>query len=411
MKFLKLKVFALFFILPLIGVNAKDIYANSMSFYDVSLAVNTATPGDTVILPIGTGNWGDHTLAIKGGIKLIGQGSSKTIITRTISTTNHLIYFECENGLPIELHNIGFKGTLYNDSKASRGVLLREGCVNFRISGCTFTEYAGCGLCITDAKTPESTQKGVIYNNKFINNYHPDYTSGGYGVVVSGNGTWTDLELGTENAIFVEDNFFSGNKHHIASNNGSRYVFRYNEVEHTDLVKNFAMVDAHGYNGNDEIATVGSRSFEIYNNNFKIKSDNPDNNRIVAAVGIRGGDGVIFNNKVSESIVRTVKLYLEQQDLCGQEIIPYQSNSIYIWDNEHNDDLYANWGLFTIGHPDNHSGATLENGVSSDCSLSSLKKDSHYFLYASEDYHSFDYPHPLRSNCTCLLYTSDAADE
>ncbi|MGZ3254829.1 MAG: hypothetical protein ACXU7D_11040, partial [Burkholderiaceae bacterium] len=98
-------------------------------------------------------------------------------------------------------------------------------------------------------------------------------------------------------------------RHNVASNNGSVYVFRYNTVIGQDPAKDFAMTDAHGMSSSPR----GSRSFEIYNNQY---SANLSSGSQLTAVGIRGGDGVIFNNTISSNISHAVQL--EQEGFsCG----------------------------------------------------------------------------------------------
>jgi hypothetical protein len=210
----------------------------------------------------------------------------------------------------------------------------------------------------------------VIYKNNFINNYAPDLHNLGYGVVVYGGGVWPALSLGTEKAVYVEDNYFEGNRHNIASNNGSVYVFRYNKVVGTDAAKDYAMTDAHGRSSSPR----GSRSFEIYNNAYSTRLSSGLQR---SAVGIRGGDGVIFNNTAPASISRTVELMVEGFG-CGTYPGPDQSRSVYIWNNSAN--------------PQN--GYTT-NGIANTCPASlGLNRD--YFLSPKPGYTPYTYPHPLR---------------
>ncbi len=104
--------------------------------------------------------------------------------------------------------------------------------------------------------------RGVIYLNTFTDLYYVDPTRGalGYGVVVYGSGTWPPLRLGTAQTVFIEDNTFTRNRHAVASNNGSRYVFRFNTI--IDNRENAAAIDAHGRG----VWPRGSRQYEIYGN-------------------------------------------------------------------------------------------------------------------------------------------------
>lgn len=185
----------------------------------------------------------------------------------------------------------------------------------------------------------------------------------GYGVVIYGDGTWPALELGTQNAVFIENNYIYGNRHHVASNNSSCYVSRYNTVIANDLTKDYATADAHGLSSSPR----GSRSWKIYNNNFSAKLLS---GRVYAAIGIRGGDGVIFNNTISSDITRPVVLEVEDSS-CGTYPAKDQTRQAWIRNN--------NAGT-----------------ISSDCS-SSIQLGRDYFTIAKAGYTPYAYPHPLRT--------------
>ncbi len=229
-----------------------------------------------------------------------------------------------------------------------------------------FTRFTFSAIYVGDSPG----QRGVIYRNNFIDNYAPALANLGYGVVVYGGGAWPALDLGSQNAVFVEDNYFSGNRHNIASNNGSVYVFRYNTVVGTDAAKDYAMTDAHGVSSSPR----GSRSYEIYNNSY---STNISGGLQRSAIGIRGGDGVIFNNTAPASISRTIELMTEGFS-CGSYPGPDQIRSLYIWNNSAN--------------PQN---GYTSNGIDNTCP-SSIGLNRDYFLSPRPGYTPYTYPHPLR---------------
>ncbi len=352
----------------LLTTYSKDFFAKSTSYIDVKTTINLASAGDTVFLPSGESDWGTNTLYVQGGISIIGNGSNNTIIKRTKSQRRHLIVFNGSNGLPNELHNIAFEGKYNNDNVYGKAVGFLYGCINFKVSGCKFTGFANCALCIGNS----NVQKGVVFKNEFINNYYPSIMNFGYGIAIYGGGSWSNLELGSENAVFIEDNFFSGNRHHVTSNNNSKFVFRYNNVVHTNATKNFNMVDVHGKTD----WASGSRSFEIYNNNFSTSKNLTTKAR--TAIGIRGGDGVIFNNLCYNTIFRTIELWNEGFT-CGKLSTKYQTRSLHIWNNENHDEL----------------GSRI-NEVVNNCNLS-IRKNKDYFISKKPKYTPFTYPHPLRN--------------
>jgi hypothetical protein len=304
---------------------------------------------------------------VPGGIYLQGAGKDVTTIRRvgTVSNNAYLVAFDCSNGKRAIFSNISMIGN-GNGSIQDKGLGLLRGCADFRVSNSKFSNFIFSAVYVGDAPN----QRGVIYKNDFINNYSAALKNLGYGVVVYGGGAWPALALGTANAVFVEDNYFSGNRHNIASNNGSVYVFRYNTVVGQDPAKDFAMVDTHGLSSSPR----GSRSYEIYNNTF---STNISGGLQRTAIGIRGGDGVIFNNTAPATISRTIEL-MNEGFSCGTYPGPDQIRSLYIWNNSANP-----------------SNGYTANGISNACP-SSIGLNRDYFLTPKPGYVPYIYPHPLR---------------
>ena len=139
------------------------------------------------------------------------------------------------------------------------------------------------------------------------------------------------MGLGTNNAVFVEDNVFTrthGNA--IDSNYGGRYVFRYNEV-------NDAYIEAHSVQGENR----ASRSWEIYNNTI-----NQVNIAMWIPFSLRGGTGVVFNNTLNGNFTELKigvdnRRFFESFPVCGT-MTGYND-----WDG--NDDGYGYPGRDQIG--------------------------------------------------------------
>jgi hypothetical protein len=347
------------------SASAATINVANCSFTAVQSAVTGAAVGTTIQIPAGDCNWGSSQLNVPGGITLRGAGKTSTIIRRTttVSQNAYVIKFDCSNGQRVELSDMTLMG--YGDiypnppvSNGDKGVGLMNGCVDFKIYNAKFTRFIFAAIELIGPLK----QRGVIFNNDFINNYNDAVRNLGYGIAVYGDGTWPALELGTQNSVFVEDNYMIGNRHHIASNNSARYVFRHNTVIATNVTKDFAMTDIHGLSSWPR----GGRSYEIYNNNYSAQLSS---GAVYAAVGIRGGDGVIFNNTVSSSIANPVILGVEGFT-CGTYPGPDQVRAAWIWGN--------------------NAGA-----IRNDCT-SSIQLNRDYFTYAKSGYVPYTYPHPLR---------------
>ncbi|MDO9181055.1 MAG: hypothetical protein Q7U04_01540, partial [Bacteriovorax sp.] len=213
------------------------INALSCNYGDVAAAVGLASTGTTIKIPAGNCNWGTQQLNVPGGIYLQGAGQDITTIRRVgaVSNTAYLVAYNCSNGKRAIFSNMTLVGN-GNGSIQDKGLGLLNGCVDFKVSDSKFTNFIFSAVYVGDA----AGQRGVIFKNNFINNYSADLKNLGYGVVVYGGGAWPALDLGSKNAVYVEDNYFSGNRHNIASNNGSVYVFRFNKVIGQDPAKDYA---------------------------------------------------------------------------------------------------------------------------------------------------------------------------
>lgn len=315
---LKILIIIMIFNCHLKEITAETIMAGSGIMSDIQIAVNKSHYGDTVEIPEGYFLL-KGTVFIKCGIYLHGAGEDKTVLSQDPVFKNEFWIFRIDgrNGKKIRISDITIKG---RSPEATPGILLENNPKNIRIDHCKFEK------CTKRAIEIHGNANGVIDHNKFINNW---YTA----IVIYGNGlsAWLKpLQLGNEDAIFVEDNYFEQNNvpditmaHHIASNNGSKYVFRYNIINDGDMASH--AIDAHGLKFGGE---RGSRSYEIYNN--KITATHR-----WAGINIRGGDGVIFNNTFYGDFVSPIHLMYE--GLNGDDSCKYpckdQIRYLYIWNN------------------------------------------------------------------------------
>ena len=100
-----------------------------------------------------------------------------------------------------------------------------------------------------------------------------------------GDSSWADATyIGTDKALFVEDNQFTSSTRSVAIDgwSGSRVVFRHNTLRNS----------AYENHGSETGGRWRSqRTFEVYNNTFTF-----DPMVWASMIGIRGGTGVIFNN-------------------------------------------------------------------------------------------------------------------
>jgi hypothetical protein len=385
-------------------VVSKKVDAKSCSFDDVAAVASNASPGTQVNIPAGTCDWGLQSLKVGAGVYIKGAGKNQTVIVRNplVDTANaekrgpgnFLIAFNCAPGKPNTLSNLTLQGggkggemnngsdardngLLLNGWKYVNGAKLSSPCDDFRIFNAKFSGFGFSAISVTGNP---AAMRGVIFNNDFVHNYtYHAQNKGvvlGYGVSVMGDGSWPGLALGTADNIFIENNYMLGNRHHVASNNSSRYVFRYNTAISTASTRNHFALDAHGRSDMKNPST-GSRQYEIYNN--IIGTDAPDGAR--TAIGLRGGDGVVFNNDISAQFRYGLELMLENpDDAAGKNSckeVPDRISHLYVWDNKLPTRDAATNGVFSVC-PD------------------VVKLDRDYFLQPKKGYAPFTYPHPLR---------------
>jgi hypothetical protein len=356
MKKLKM-VISLMFLLCMTG-NTAVVIAQSGTLADLQKAINRASENDTVKVPSGDFTV-KGTIFLKGGISLIGAGEGKTIFRHDPLFKDEFWIFrtDCRNGKFVRFSGFSIIG---RSPELTPGILIENASGEFRVDHCGFER------CSRRAIEIRGRSSGVIDHNWFIDNWTT-------AIVVYGEGqkAWQGpLKLGGADAVFVEDNFF-GQKvvtdismcHHIASNNGSRYVFRYNRIEDGKLASH--AIDAHGNKFGWE---RGSRSYEIYNN--KINAVHR-----WAGINIRGGDGVIFNNEFGGDFVSPVHLMYEGRqgdDKCNYPCLD-QIRSLYIWGNK-------------------YKGKPVEIYVRQPLIISN---DRDYVLSKMPGYTPYRYPHPL----------------
>jgi hypothetical protein len=341
------------------------------SFDSVQAAVNNAKPGTTVLIPAGDCGWGGSTLQLPGGIYLKGAGNTATTIRRSAPVadwTHSLVWFDCSinPSSPVALSDMNLVGygTLGTDDT---GVVLSNACIDFRVFNNKFSKFTFAALNVTGDGVAR-LQRGAIYKNEFTNNYTIGRGNLGYGVAVYGNSQTGPLNLGTQDAVFVEDNAFIGNRHSVASNAGARYVFRYNTLTQTNETQDWGQIDAHGNTG----AGNGTFSWEVYNNTFLSAITDGGTGW---AMLMRGGDGVAFNNTFASGLTQAVGLTVETG--CGGSYpVVDQTRSAYIWGNSQN-------------------AVQIYSDSSGDCTPF-FAQGRDYFFAAKPGYVPYTYPHPLQ---------------
>jgi hypothetical protein len=275
----------LFWCLP---THAANINAVSCSQTDVQTAVDSASTGDTVLVP------GPCFVAWSSGVTIPGtkgitvQGGGLTTLTsfgfslnQSNSATSRITGFTFTDPGAVSggAHAIRTSG-----SKTS---------APFRIDHNVFISTSSPNIYInTSGNAP-----GLIDHNTFTASSSPAEMIHNLGLGPSDTSGWTDdVVPGSATMLFIEDNTFTflatGSPANyfgasaVQSYYGARTVVRHNSL-------NMVQVDQHGTCGN-----IYARWWEVYENTFSVIPNGNQSNY----VRIRGGSGVVWNNHKTGSL-------------------------------------------------------------------------------------------------------------
>ena len=286
------KAVALILILSFSSCEASTHYESpGLSINEVRRVIKAASPGDTVILPEGTATW-DSQLVITKGIKLIGAGAGKTIITGNYRApnmgnpsdpANYLIVFEPSLESATANEPFRLSGFTFDCSGLSIWLTLRNNRLT-KMNQIRVDHNSVRNVLPRRGILVQGTVYGVIDNNTF--NFD---TIRFYGI---GRDAWRNhtFDFGTEDNIYVEDNVWTSAGTMVSSGGGSRYCIRHNEITNISNASVVPCFDAHGNQSNGIFALMG---VEIYGNEIKQM-----NNRGLRILDQRGGKGLVYDNNV-----------------------------------------------------------------------------------------------------------------
>jgi len=303
---------------------AATINAASCSRNDVGTAVASASNGDTVVVPAGICTWATQ-LNVTVGITLKGAGIDQTTIVDGVpkdgSSNSSVISFIVNAPNTFRITGFTFQENVIDPNVYNRGMVVAYGTAKaFRIDHNKF-------VTTSDQNSRNSRIRldgwlyGVIDHNTFRGNFETGVTIGhsSWGGSSYGDGSWAEqLYLGTEKAVYVEDNIFTELANPYAAGaidglDGMRFVFRYNTLYDQYVV-------VHGTDSGQR--RRGTRSFEIYNNQFNYNSTQTGGNYWTATL-IRSGSGVIYNNTYTNTgyvgngtagFNNIIKLWIDRDD-------------------------------------------------------------------------------------------------
>jgi hypothetical protein len=366
------------------GAFATDFIAKSGTAEDIQKAAENTNPGDTITLPEGRFIFHGQVF-LPDGVSIRGAGRDSTLLIKDdrLGEWKPMFSVDCKTGEPFSFSGITLQGTgrdLQDSSSPSdhiqdQGLLLRGGCKNFRIFGSRFTKFSRAGIELNgDDGSIHGEPTGVIFENEFIDIWSPYL---GYGVAVNGSAAaWErPLALGTDQAVFVEDNYFEADRCAIQANNGANYVFRHNQISNNQA--DSAAIYAHGIYtlGKGPFWPRGTRSFEIYNN--KLQNDIPR----WAGIALGGGTGVIFDNDLAGVTFGIVFMIESDSKIAKQYPYQDQISDTWVWRNTAN------------GRPIDAVTLRKADGINM---TEFLQPDRDFFLQPKPNYQPFTYPHPAR---------------
>jgi len=372
------------------------VIAASCSQAHVSAAIASATDGDTVLVPAGTCEWSTY-VSISDAIHIRGASAASTTISVSTPDTT-VIYIASDDA---EISHLTLSG----------GARVQVSSGNdWRIHDMVFTSASASFTALFVRSTGTSSQsRGLIDSSTFLNGRILVHGYPGVGTGdLTGTTHWSSaLGLGTNEAVYVEDNTFTFTEFYnvFDCEYSGRIVFRHNTV--TD-----SYLETHSVQGHIRAC----RKWEVYENTIQQVTDS-----VYRPMFFRAGTGVIYSNTVTGTYgvgtihfdnVRThtdVGGEVGQCDgtsnwdgnddasgyPCRDQIgrgvdasswpasAPYPDQTLdpaYIWDNTLN------------GSP---LGVTVINGSETD----HIKPNRDYYVNvgAKPGYTAYTYPHPRRT--------------
>jgi len=260
--------------------NAATINAYSCSQAHIKAAIDSASDGDTVVIPGGNCSF---TSAVEvdlatgsKALTIFGSGIGETIIS------DHGFKVTGANGKRWRLAEMTLVGgagvTVYGQSK------------EWRVDHIYFDhptgETQGRVVWIQATGSAIAYTTGVIDNCTFDNPGVISIHVRGNNILL-GNETWArSLGLGGSDAIYIENCTFEMDdtrNRWVVDCEGANYVFRYNTVKNLGLGMHDAIIGG----------IRGCRKWEIYENDFTIVNKWDQ----WVTTYLRGGTGVVFNNR------------------------------------------------------------------------------------------------------------------
>lgn len=353
----------------------------SNSLTDVQTLINASTTvaGDTVRLIAGqAATWGSPGLTLSKAITLDGNGNN---ITKGYSSQDGLIHMNAPSSGQMRVTGFNFKYSAATSGFNKPYYINVNGSSSvprWRIDHCDFATVSGGETYLTTSQVA-----GLIDHNTFTTSTNAEIIHQ-EGVGVSG---WNyDVVPGSDDAVYIEDNTFlwtggtaAGANAVLQNYYGNRTVFRHNTIYG-------GCVDVHGN------THPCGRWNEFYENDFYSSIN------MSVLFQIRGGSGVIFNNRLHNlpgaNGGRGFDIYEDDTGASYPAIYQVGRGKNLVTNpttgsQQSLDPMYI-WNNTVI----NEGGGTEGMGVGVDGGLVQLNRD--VYLSARPGYTAYQYPHPLQ---------------
>ena len=263
-----------------LSAHATTNLASSVSEAAVSAALNISLPGDTVVMPAGTGHW-TVPLEIRG-VNLVGQGTNQTIIIddmdRNANPYPPLIMIHGAFTNILDVGNFQLAGG--STTRNWHGEVATDYSGPIRIHDIYFNQLNDKALMLYGANL--ALVDHCYFNLKFAAILIHDI---GYG-----DASWAaPANYGTALMPVIEDCVFNNTVHTTSANSavdvesGGRVTFRHNQVLYTYF-------EVHGTESGGRLR--GGRMFEVYSNTFI----HDPSVSFPITVNLRAGAGVFYGN-------------------------------------------------------------------------------------------------------------------
>lgn len=307
-------------------------WTSTPDFSSVNTCLSKATAGDTINVTAGDGTetW-SSTLTITKGIHIIGPGKDNLAISK--SSGGYLMTLEPNpqsSNPEIEIahftFNIGNSAggiRLWNENKQITSLMNKANIHHCSFTGKTVWSELGEEYILS------AGMGGVIWKNTFSGTWQ--YFRGmqvGYVTYLA----VYDPELGTENALYFEDNVFNKagtDDYYIydCQYGGIRVTWRYNTFNIP--ANNMNVIDWHEYNATNYAACQGHL---VYGNDFVFTK----NGGTYALAAARGGRGIVaFNNLDTTNSSNSIG-WASGEYGCPTTYKNHQIVQTYAWSNLRN---------------------------------------------------------------------------